>query len=293
MDFYIAALIQAFCFGPLVMGLFLSMKIFNIPDITTDGSYTLGAVITALCLSNGYGLLCTAVLVLVGGAIAGCCTALIHTRLRINALLAGILVMTALYSVNLTLLGRSNMPLLGYADMFGWLTVFTGADENTLAVLTGILLMLFFVMGYMLRSDFGIAMRATGDSEQMVRAQGVNTARMKVFGLAIANGLVALSGCLIAQFQGFADINMGVGVVISGLGAVIIGDTLISLLQIRAIPAMLVCVLLGAVLFQLMLAVALSAGVDPNLLKLTTSMLVLVIVALPRVGNTVFQLSKR
>lgn len=293
MDFYIAAIIQALCFGPLVVGLFLSLKIFNIPDITTDGSYTLGAVITAVCLANGYGLIATVLCAAVGGALAGCCTALIHTKLRINALLAGILVMTALYSVNLTLLGRSNMPLLGFANIFSSLTVFPTADHNTLAVLVALLVGLFVVMSFMLQSDFGIAMRATGDSESMVRALGVNTTRMKIYGLAISNALVALSGCLIAQFQGFTDINMGIGVVISGLGAVIIGDTLISMLKIRRIPLMLICVFLGVILFQLMLAVALGAGVDANLLKLTTSLLVLLIVALPRVGNTVIQFSKR
>jgi len=148
-------------------------------------------------------------------------------------------------------------------------------------------------MSFMLQSDFGIAMRATGDSESMVRALGVNTTQMKIYGLAISNALVALSGSLIAQFQGFTDINMGIGVVISGLGAVIIGDTLISILKIRSIPLMLICVFLGVILFQLMLAVALGAGVDANLLKLTTSLLVLFIVALPRVGTRVIHLSKR
>lgn len=293
MDFYLAAVIQALCFGPLVMGLFLSMKIFNIPDITTDGSYTLGAVITAVCLSNGYSLFATVMSAMVAGAFAGSCTALIHTRLRINALLAGILVMTALYSVNLTLLGRSNMPLLGYANIFSWLSVFPSADHNTLAVLIILLAGLFFAMSFMLRSDFGIAMRATGDSESMVRAQGVNTARMKIYGLAISNALVALSGGLVAQFQGFTDINMGIGIVISGLGAVIIGDTLIGLFKIGRIPFMLISVLSGVVLFQLVLAIALGVGVDANLLKLTTSLLVLIIVALPRVGSSFVQLSKR
>ncbi|MFC3196248.1 ABC transporter permease [Parapedobacter deserti] len=285
MDFYLAALIQAMCFGPLVIGLFLSMKIFNIPDITTDGSYTLGAVITAVGMANGYSPLGVLLLAMFGGAIAGSFTALIHTRLRIHALLAGILVMTALYSVNLVLLGRANMPLLGYRDVFTAFGLFSRADDNMLAVLSAFLVILFFIMSYLLRSDFGIAMRATGDSEPMIRAQGVNTARMKVFGLAISNALVAWSGSLMAQFQGFADINMGIGIVISGLGAVIIGDTAINFLKIRAIPATLGCVLLGMVIFQSILATALSAGIDANLLKLTTALLVLVIVALPRVGE--------
>src|SRR5690606_16908621 len=158
----------------------LSMKIFNIPDITTDGSYTLGAVITAVGLANGFSAIVTLFLALAGGALAGSCTALIHTRLRIHALLAGILVLTALYSVNLVLLGRSNMPLLGYPDIFSGFGIFTRPDHNTLSVLLMLLIILFLVMSYLLRSDFGIAMRATGDSEPMIRAQGVDTSRMKL-----------------------------------------------------------------------------------------------------------------
>jgi len=292
MDFYLAAIIQALCFGPLVIGLFLSMKIFNIPDITTDGSYTLGAVITAVGLINGFPAIATLFFALAGGALAGSCTALIHNRLHIHALLAGILVMTALYSINLVLLGRSNMPLLSYPDIFSIFGVFTRSDYNTLSVLLITLSALFLIMSYLLRSDFGIAMRATGDSEPMIRAQGVNTSRMKVYGLAISNALVACSGSLMAQFQGFADINMGIGIVISGLGAVIIGDTAINFLKIRSISVMLACVLMGVIIFQLILATALRIGVDANLLKLTTSLLVLLIVALPRMGG-VLQFSKR
>ncbi|HWL00291.1 MAG TPA: hypothetical protein VNQ55_10105 [Parapedobacter sp.] len=292
MDFYLAAVVQALCFGPLVIGLFLSMKIFNIPDITTDGSYTLGAVLTAVALSNGYSPLVALLLGATGGALAGCCTALVHTWLRIHALLAGILVMTALYSVNLVLLGRSNMPLLNYPEVFSQLGITDNTDNNTLSVLLLFVVALLVGMSYLLRSDFGIALRATGDSEPMIRAQGVNTTRMKVYGLALSNALVAWSGGLMAQFQGFVDINMGIGIVISGLGAVIIGDTLINFMKLRAMLPMLVCVVLGVVLFQLMLALALSAGVNPNLLKLTTALLVLAIVAIPRVGSAL-QLAKR
>ncbi len=285
MDFYIAALIQAMCFGPLVVGLFLSMKIFNIPDITTDGSYTLGAVITAVGLSSGYSPLLTLCLAMGGGALAGACTALIHTRLRVHALLAGILVMTALYSINLVLLGRSNVPLSRYSNVFTGFNVFPQEDYNTSVVLLVFLGILLSSMSYVLRSDFGIAMRATGDSEPMIRAQGVNTTRMKIYGLALSNALVAWSGSLMAQFQGFTDINMGIGIVISGLGAVIIGDTAINFLKVRSITMMLGCVLLGVVIFQSLLATALRMGVDANLLKLTTALLVLLIVALPRVGE--------
>src|SRR3546814_490823 len=184
------------------------------------------------------------------------------------------------------------MPLLNYPDVFSQLEIFSGTDHNTLAVLLLFVVALLFAMAYVLRGDFGIALRATGDSEPMIRAQGVNTTRMKVYGLALSNALVAWSGGLMAQFQGFADINMGIGIVISGLGAVIIGDTLINFMKLRAMLPMLVCVIVGVVLFQSMLALALTAGVNPSLLKLTTALLVLAIVALPRVGG-VWQLAKR
>ncbi|SEM21161.1 putative ABC transport system permease protein [bacterium A37T11] len=281
MDFYLAAVIQALCFGPLALGLFLSMKIFRIPDITSDGSYTLGAVITVLCLAKGVPLPLTCLLAMVGGALAGCCTALIHTRLRINPLLAGILVMTALYSVNLTLMGRSNIPLLGGETLFSLIHWFGYSDLNSFTIVGILLVCITIALGYLLSSDFGLAMRATGESESMIRALGVNTDRMKVFGLALANGLIALSGCLMSQFQGFTDINMGIGIVISGLGSVIIGETLISILRLTGMWGSLFLVVAGAVIFQLALAVTLAIGVDANLLKLVTALLVLLIVALP------------
>lgn len=287
MDFYITAIIQALCFGPLVFGLFLTMKIFNIPDITADGSYTLGAVVAALCITNGYPVFWAFFAAMVSGALAGCLTGWIHTRLRVHALLSGILVMTALYSINLTLMGRSNIPLLSQATLFDGFKFLNGGDFDALVIVGLIVLFFLILFAYLLRTDFGIAMRATGDTETMVRALGVNTSRMKVLGLAMANALIAVSGCLLAQYQGFADINMGIGIVISGLGAVMIGETLINFLKVTAISLMLVCVLTGVVVFQLMLALALDLGINPNLLKLTTAVLVLLIVALPRAGSLI------
>src|SRR5690606_16049210 len=134
-------------------------------------------------------------------------------------------------------------PLLDYPDVFGRLGLFDSTDGNTLSVLLLFVLILLFTMSYLLRSDFGIALRATGDSEPMIRSLGVNTTRMKLYGLALSNALVAWSGGLMAQFQGFADINMGIGIVISGLGAVIIGDTLINFMKLRAMLPMLACII--------------------------------------------------
>lgn len=284
MDFYLTAILQALCFGPLTIGLYLSMKIFKIPDITTDGSYTLGAVLTAIGMSMGLPLPLIFLLATLGGAIAGSITAWVHTRLQINVLLAGILIMTALYSVNLTLMGRSNIPLLKYETLFSYIQVFDNPDYNIFLILLIAVLIVVAAIGYMLKSDFGIAMRATGDSESMVKALGVNTARMKIIGLALSNGLVALSGCLMAQYQGFADINMGIGIVISGLGSVIVGESIISLTKTSNVFISLLLVIGGAFIFQWVLAFTLRAGIEASLLKLVTATLVLLIVALPQLG---------
>ncbi|MBC8054505.1 MAG: ABC transporter permease [Sphingobacteriaceae bacterium] len=282
MDFYLTAILQAFCFSALAIGIFISMKIFNIPDITTDGSFTLGGVITAVLLTKSIPPSLALPLVMLAGGMAGAVTGYIHTKLKINPLLAGILVMTALYSVNLTLMGRSNIPLLSLPTLFSnWLLV-ENLNQNTFIILLVVVSLLVFVIAYVLKTDFGIAMRATGNSETMVKALGVNTDRMKVIGLALANSLTATSGYLITQFQGFADINMGIGIVIVGLGSVIIGEAFIHWFNIKSILTNLVFVILGAVVFQMVLAFALSTGIDTNLLKLVTASFVLFIVSLPR-----------
>lgn len=283
MDFYLTAILQALCFSSLALGIFISMKIFNIPDITTDGSFTLGGSITAVMLVKEIPTIVTLPVVMLFGALAGAVTGFIHTKLKINPLLAGILVMTALYSVNLTVMGRSNIPLLSYPTVFSFWMMIENLNHNTLIVLLVFVGVLAGTIGYILKTDFGIAMRATGNSETMIRALGVNTDRMKIIGLALANCLTATSGYLVTQFQGFADINMGIGVVIVGLGSVIIGETLIHWLKVTSVWANLGVVIIGAVIFQLVLAFTLSMGIDANLLKFVSATFVLIIVSVPRV----------
>jgi len=278
-SFYTSAFILGLCYSLMAMGIFISMKIFKIPDITTDGSFTLGAVVTALMLPADLSFWLAMPVVLLAGGLAGAITGIIHTRLKVDALLAGILVMTALYSVNLSLMQRSNIPLINTPDVFN-----VTDDHQIFGDVVVALVFSFFFAGciaYMLKTDFGIAMRATGSSPEMSTAMGVNTNTMKIAGLSLANALTALSGFLISQYQGFTDINMGIGIVIAGLGSVLIADTLINMLQIRSAAGQLAFVILGSVLFQLILAVALSLGANPNLLKLITAVFVLIIVAIP------------
>lgn len=282
MSFYLTALLQGLCFAGLALGIYISMKIFKIPDITTDGSYTLGGSVTAVMLTHQlpFGLVLPAVFA--AGAISGAVTGFIHTKLKINALLAGILVMTALYSINLLIMGRSDLPLINTPSLYTILFISGDANINTFWILALFVLTIVALIGYLLKTDFGLAMRATGDSETMIRALGVNTDSMKIIGLALANGLTAVSGYLMSQLQGFSDINMGIGIVIIGLGSVIIAESLISWLQITSVWVSLALVIGGAVVFQLVLAFTLDIGVDAKLLKLVTALFVLLIVSLPR-----------
>lgn len=285
MDLYLAALFQGLGYAALGLGIYISLRIFNIPDITTDGSYTFGGAITAWGLIAGVHPMTVLLLAISGGAVAGIATGIIHTRLKVQSLLAGILVMTALYSINLGVMGRSNVPVNQAKNIFDLLPEeFVPCGVQMLFPL--FILVLVMALNYILKSDFGIAMRATGNSEQMVRAMGVNTRNMKILGLALANGLTALSGFMMVQYQGFADINMGIGIVISGLAAVMIGQSAGRLFRSNRIALQLLLVVVGSILFRMILAVALDLGFNPNYLKLITALMVLVVLLLTRFRRT-------
>ncbi|MFN8165474.1 MAG: ABC transporter permease [Bacteroidia bacterium] len=286
MTFYLTAVLLGLAFSAMAMGIFISMRIFNIPDITTDGSFTLGGAVTAILLAgNNFPPLFTLPIAFLAGAMAGAVTGFIHTSLRVHALLSGILVMTGLYSVNLAMMERSNIPLLSAPTIF---PSAIGTDQNTIQffILLFITLLLFIALSYLLKSDFGLAMRATGNNEKMIRSLGVHTGRMKVTGLALANGLTALSGSLIVQVQGYADINMGIGIVILGLGSVMIGTMFLSFLKSQNIILHLASVIAGSILFRLILAYTLSIGIDAMYLKLVTSLFVLLVVSIPNLKKS-------
>lgn len=283
--FLISAIQLAFCLVPMAMGIFISMKVFNIPDITTDGSYTLGATVTAFLLTNQVPVWMVLPISMGAGAIAGTATGFIHTKFGIDALLSGILVMTGLYSVNLMIMGRSNIPLVGIQNLFGIFHFFGNETTDSLLISVVLILLLLFMVVYLLKTDFGISMRATGNNPIMTSAMGVNNDKIKIIGLSMSNALTAMSGFLVAQYQGFADINMGIGIVITGLGSVLMADALSKSFKVQKIGTQILFLIVGAVLFQMVLAFALSLGVDPGLLKLITAVFVLVIVAIPGVSK--------
>jgi len=280
----------------LALGIFISFRIFDFPDITAEGSFTFGAAIAAAGIIAGLNPLLATLLAFIGGSLAGMITGFLHTRFKINPLLAGILVMTALYSVNLHVMGRSNLPLLSETTLFSWFDQLSQSlsGEDAKSMILGwevpsknLWTMLFCllmisvistIIWWFFRTRLGTAMRATGDNQQMIRALGVNTKLMIVAGIALSNGLIALSGALLAQFQGFADVQMGIGMLVWGLASVIIGEALIAE---KSLGLLITGAVLGSVLFRLLVAIALRWGMNPNDLKLITAVFVFLALILP------------
>ncbi len=283
MEFYTVALLLGLAFVPLALGIFLSAKVFNIPDITTDGSFTLGAACFAVFILKPMHPILATLLVLPVGVLAGAATGLIHTKLKVNALLSGILVMTALYSVNLLIMERSNIPLIGAGNIFEQVNNADFLLKNMfIAVL--IVVMVTGLIIWLLKTDFGLTMRAAGSNENMIEAQGVNPDKIKVIGLAISNSLVALSGCLVTQLQGFADINMGIGIVIAGLASVMMGEAISNRFKKSSIVMPVLMVVFAAILFRLFIAFILAQGIEQVYVKLFTAALVLVFLSVSKLN---------
>ena len=296
MTLLIGSLIIGLILSLLALGVFISFRIYHFPDITADGSFTLGASVSAVMIVNGVNPLLATAIAFVCGTIAGSITGILNTRFKVNKLLAGILVMTALYSVNLRIMGKSNIPLLfditlmTYAEsigsfIFGRLEsinlfgreVYVGDFSVLISALLlitvyGVILYVFF------RTNLGTAMRATGDNDQMIRALGANVENIIILGLALSNGLIAVSGSLLAQYQGFADVQMGIGVIVWGLASVIIGEALVGS---RLVGMIIIGAVMGSVLFRLLVAIALRMGLNPNDLKLITAVFVFIALILP------------
>ncbi len=296
MNLLVGSLTIGLILSLLSLGVYISFRIFDFPDITADGSITLGASVAAVLLvANVNPLLATLAGGLMG-CVAGAATGILHTRFKIHGLLSGILVMTALYSINLHIMGRSNVPLLNattlgtYAEkvglslaggrnnlnLFGWELGVRDAAVLFFSLL--VIALVSWILYLFFRTHLGTAMRATGDNPQMIRALGVNTGNMIVAGLALSNGLIACSGALLAQYQGFADVQMGIGMVVWGLASVIIGEALV---QTTNLGLTIIGAVMGSVLFRLMVAIALRWGLNPNDLKLITALFVFVALILP------------
>jgi putative tryptophan/tyrosine transport system permease protein len=295
MTLFLGALTIGLVLSLLSLGVYISFRVFDVADITVDGSITLGAAICAALIVRGAHPLLATLAGFGGGLGAGAVTGVLQAKFKINALLSGILVMTGLYSVNLHIMGKSNVPLASEQTLAGWAQRLSracfhrpdvnllgwrvsGEDLLTLVLILGFIVVTCFALSWFFRTELGTAMRASGDNPQMTRALGVNVESYRILGLALSNGLVALSGALLAQYQGFADVQMGIGMVVWGLASVIIGESLVSS---RSLGLAIYGAVAGSVLFRLLVALALRWGLDPNNLKLVTALFVLAALVLP------------
>ncbi|MCD6391418.1 MAG: ABC transporter permease [Dehalococcoidia bacterium] len=275
------SLYEGLVYGFLALGVYLTFRVLAFPDLTVDGSFVLGAAVVAVLIINGVNPFLATLAALGAGLCAGMVTSLLNTKLRVPALLASILVMVSLYSVNLRIMGRPNLPLLREVTIFSLTSQLLGLENRLtyqLVVAAVLALIVFFALNWFLRTEIGLALRATGNNEQMVRGAGVDTDKTTILGVSIANGLVAFSGGVVAQAQGFVDVNMGIGMIIIGLASVIIGE---ALFRPKGVARLLLAALGGAFVYRLVLSIALRAGMAPGDLKLITAVIVIVAMAVP------------
>ena len=267
----------------MALGVYLTYRVLDFPDLTVDGSFTTGAAVCAMLIVGGLPIWVAMIAGTIAGMLAGLITGLLHVFGKINPLLAGILTQIALYSINLRIMGnKANVPLLRSTTIFTWLK-----DEQLMRtwVSVGILALVAVAVGallyWFLGTSYGVALRATGDNEMMARSQGINTGASKIVGLMISNGLVGLCGAIIVQHQGFADISMGIGIIVAGLASVIVGQAIFGMTAVwQAIAA----AILGSVIYRGVIQAALAAQFNPNDMKLISAVIVVLALVLPKWG---------
>lgn len=290
-----SALLQGLVYAFMVLGVFITFRVLDFPDLTVDGSLPLGAAVTAAMIAGGQSPLLATLAGVVAGLCAGFVTGFLHLLLKHGddagnygpKLLAGILTMTALYTVNLRIMGKSNVPLLGVQvifDKIGALFSISMFGWNLIIALAALAIAVKYLLDWLLHTEFGLCLLATGDNESMIRAMGTNTNVTRIAGLGIANALVALSGSLVAQQQGFADVGMGIGTIVAGLAGVIMGEVLFG---VRSISWVLFSVIGGSIVYRLLIAVSLRLGIAPTDLKLLTAVLVVIALSVPTVRKKV------
>lgn len=275
------AFYEGLAYGLVALGVYLTFRVLSFPDLTVDGSFPLGGAIVAILIVAGVNPWLASFAALGAGLAAGLCTSLLNTKLRINALLAGILMMVALYSINLVVMGRANISLLREITVFDHVSQWIGIQNSvsiSIIFMVVCIAVILVLLDWFLHTEIGLALRATGENQQMVRGLGANTDITTILGVSLSNGLVALSGALISQNQGFADAGMGIGMIVMGLASVIIGE---GIFRPRSVTAILLAVIGGTFVYRLFLGLALRLGLPPVDFKLVTAALVVVALAIP------------
>lgn len=283
LDLLIPTIAQGLLWSLLALGVYITFRVLDIADLSVEGTFPLGAAVAATCITSGHSLVTAFVLAVLAGCVAGAVTGLLTTKLKIPALLSSILTMIGLYSINLRVMGRANLSLLGQTTIYSW-GASAGLTEAQTTLAVGLIaaLLVVAVVYWFFGTEIGLALRATGYNPQMSRTQGVNTDSMVILGLLLSNGLVALSGALVGQSNGFADAGMGVGTIVIGLASVIIGEVLFGT---RSFKNCLISVVLGSIVYRLVIAIVLELGMPPNDLKLFTAILVAIALSLPLIQS--------
>lgn len=270
---------QGLLWGILALGLFLTFRILNFPDMTVEGTFPFGAAICISALVHGVNPIIATILSFLGGMLTGLITGLLYTKGKIPVLLAGILTMTGIYSVNLRILGKANVGLLNKATLLNEKFLQRLAD-NFPTIVVGLLFAIFIILllALFLNTDLGQAFIATGDNEKMAQSLGINTDNMKILGLMLSNGLIGLAGGLLGQNGGYADVNMGIGTMVIGLAAIIIGEVVYGNLSLTA---RLIAVVIGSIIYRLILLLVLQLGFSTNDFKLISAIILAICMMLP------------
>lgn len=280
LDLLVPTVAQGLLWAVMALGVYITFRVLDIADLTVEGSFPLGAATAASMMTAGCGPAESLAAAAVVGMLAGVVTGVLHTKMKIPALLAGILTMIALYSVNLRIMGKANLSLLGTDTLFSLAKSaldLTSAQTTLIVGLVATVLISFFLYWFF-GTEIGAAIRATGFNQQMIRAQGVDTDVTIILGLLLSNALVAASGALVAQSNGFADVGMGTGTIVIGLASVIIGEVLFGT---RSFKNCMISVILGSIVYRIVIAAVLQMGMPPNDLKLFTSVLVAFALSMP------------
>ena len=276
----VSTVAQGLLWAVMALGVYVTFRVLDLADLTCEGSFPLGAATAATLMASGHSVSTAILAAAVAGMLAGAVTGFLTTKMKIPALLAGILTMIALYSVNLRIMGKANLSLLGVDTVFTFTQQALGLNNAYTTFVVGLAATLIIGIGmyWFFGTEIGAAIRATGFNQQMIRAQGVNTDMTIILGLIISNALISVSGALVGQNNGFADVGMGVGTIVIGLASVIIGEVLFGT---RSFKNCMISVVLGSVVYRIVIAVVLQMGMPPNDLKLFTSVLVAIALSMP------------
>lgn len=270
-----AVVVQSLILSIMVLGVYISYKILDFPDLSADGSFALGGAVLAICLKNGLSPITGSILAIISGLLAGLLTGIFHVKLKISNLLSGILVMGILYSINLKIMGKANIPLFNEKSLF--------TDVHPLIITFLLVITWKVIIDLFLQTGLGYVLKGIGDNSQMIKSLGIEIGKIKILGLMLSNGLIAFSGSVMAQYQGFADISMGIGTLVLGIASIIIGTSIVKKGKIFKETTLII---IGTIIYQITIYISLNMGLASTDLKMITSVVIVIFLGVSNLKNT-------